>query len=422
MPKLTIGEKALLNKYTCVSKAGKKAYERIIDLRTRQLEQKNAEMDFLFHNATMGIVVVDSKGEIVRINPKAERKFRYEKNELIGKNIDLLIPKTPTKKNDRTKYSFELNSPGRRSQMDLFGITKSGTKFPVEVSFSPYFTSAGKFVIVFIVDITMRKRDELLILEKTKELRRSQKVLRMKNASLKKMNEELETFTFISSHDLQEPLRKIKNFVAILLEHERSRLTTVGKGYLERTYDTANRMQGLIEDLLSYTRAKNADLIFELLDLKTIVEEVLIDKKESLEERNAIVSVNIDCKIRVIPFQFRQLISNLVSNAIKFSGRDRQLNIAINGEIKTGIDLNNPELLPEKKYCHLSVTDNGIGFDPVYKKRIFEVFQRLHSFNEYKGTGIGLAICKRITENHNGVITATAEIDKGARFDIYLPV
>lgn len=150
-------------------------------------------------------------------------------------------------------------------------------------------------------------------------------------------------------------------------------------------------------------------------------EEVILQKK-------AIIEVTNLGNATIIQFQFRQLLQNLISNSLKFSKTNIPPYIIVKSEVATGNELNNAwlqdrqeKLLSQKKYCHITFTDNGIGFDPQYKERIFEVFQRLHSFDEYTGTGIGLAICKRIIENHNGIITATGKLEEGVRFDIYIP-
>ncbi len=262
---------------------------------------------------------------------------------------------------------------------------------------------------------------EDIINERTAELAQSNRSLEEKNISLESMNKELETFTFVSSHDLQEPLRKIKNFAACLLDEEHKKLSPTGKDYLQRMQDTVKRMQMLIDDLLTYSRAKNVKHSFEKTDLNLVVTEVIADFKEALKEKNATVKSSGLCTVNIIPFQIRQLLSNLISNSIKFSDTQRPPRIVIKSSTATGRKLNNNNLSPDTNYCHIVFTDNGIGFDPKYKDRIFEVFQRLHEYEEYKGTGIGLAICKRIVENHNGIITATGQLNKGATFDIYIP-
>ena len=287
-----------------------------------------------------------------------------------------------------------------------------------------------QLILLAFTDTTERNRKgkaereglEEIINERTAELKQSYRTLEEKNISLEKMNKELETFTFLSSHDLQEPLRKIKNFSSILLDEEREQLSANGKDYLQRMHETAKRMQQLIEDLLTYSRVKNTVHSFEKTDLGVIVEKLIADFKEELHEKKATIRTGKLCDASIIPFQFRQLMFNLISNSLKFTSPKRKPLIVLKCVTAIGSKLGNKDLMPDVNYCHLSVTDNGIGFDPQYKDRIFNVFERLHEYDEYKGTGIGLAICKRIVENHKGVITATGKLNHGAIFDIYFPV
>jgi len=183
----------------------------------------------------------------------------------------------------------------------------------------------------------------------------------------------------------------------------------------------AGRMQKLIEDLLAFSRINTTEHKFEKTELNIIIEEVKTELKDTIEEKHATIEATELCPANIIAFQFRQLIYNLISNALKFSHPDIPSHIIIKSRIVKGSKLNNEKLSPEKNYCHITVTDNGIGFEPHFSERIFEVFQKLHGREEYAGTGIGLAIVKKIVENHNGLITATSQLNKGAMFDIYLP-
>jgi len=247
------------------------------------------------------------------------------------------------------------------------------------------------------------------------------KILQGKNDELERMNHELEAFVYISSHDLQEPLRKIQTFASRLKEKEINNLSDNGKNYFNRMQDAAKRMQTLIEDLLLYSHTSTTERIFTIVDLSKIVNEVKKGLRDTILEKNAVIdSANLG-KIWVNHFQFRQLLFNLISNSLKFSNPKKKPHIQIKSEITDGSKLNNKQLSPNVKYFHISFSDNGIGFEPHLNKRIFEVFQKLHSKDEYPGTGIGLAIVKKIVENHNGFITAKGALNKGAVFDIYIP-
>ena len=276
-------------------------------------------------------------------------------------------------------------------------------------------------ILVHAVEVT----DQLLARKKIEESEKllEQKVierteqLEEKNIELQKMNKELEAFAYVSSHDLQEPLRKIQIFAGQILATEYENLSENAKEYFGRMQISATRMQSLIQDLLAFSRLSTSERIYELTFLKKIVDEVTEEFKESIEEKNAAVTLGEMCEVNIIPFQFRQLMHNLISNALKFSKQDVPLRIMIESKIVSGSDspLNSP------KTCHITVTDNGIGFKKQYAEKIFEVFQKLHVKEKYAGTGIGLAIVKKIVENHNGMVTAESELGKGTRFNIYIP-
>ena len=249
-------------------------------------------------------------------------------------------------------------------------------------------------------------------------------------AELSIANKELEAFTYISSHDLQEPLRKIQIFTAIILENEKQSLSENGKYNFERIQSAVGTMRQNLDDLLSFSRTNTAERKFEKTDLDIILAEVKADLKDTIEEKHATIEATNLCPAYIITFQFRQLMHNLISNALKFAKPDVPPHIIIKSSITKGSKLNNAclndetgqeQFSPDKNYCHISVGDNGIGFEPRFSERIFEVFQRLHRKEEYAGTGIGLAIVKKIVENHIGIIKATSQLNKGATFDIYIP-
>ena len=252
------------------------------------------------------------------------------------------------------------------------------------------------------------------VIERTKELAQN-------NRDLKKMNKELESFAYISSHDLQEPLRKIQMFATRIIEKEQDALSHEGKHLFNRMQNAAERMQQLINDLLAYSRTTTSEQIFKKTDLNKILEDVKEDLQQNITDKAALLEHGQLCSIDIIPFQFRQLLHNLIGNALKFSKTDRQPHVKIATQIAKGCTFDNEKLLPQNYYCCIAVSDNGIGFDPQFKEKIFNVFQRLHTQTEYEGTGIGLSIVKRIVENHNGIITASGEQNKGATFKIYIP-
>jgi light-regulated signal transduction histidine kinase (bacteriophytochrome) len=267
-----------------------------------------------------------------------------------------------------------------------------------------------------------KRAAELIIANKELAFQNEEKEKRA--AELIIANKELLAFTYISSHDLQEPLRKIQTFVTIILENENENLSEKGKYNFQRMQLAASRMQQLIDDLLAFSRINTTDHQFEKKDLNIIVDEVKNELREIILEKNAMIEAIELCPANIITFQFRQLMYNLISNALKFSKPDIPTHIIIKSSIVKGSQIKTQFTTPlqkDKMYCHITVKDNGIGFEPRFSERIFEVFQKLHGKDVFAGTGIGLAIVKKIVENHKGIIIATSELNKGAQFDIYIP-
>nr|MCU0383660.1 ATP-binding protein [Cyclobacteriaceae bacterium] len=241
-------------------------------------------------------------------------------------------------------------------------------------------------------------------------------------------NQELESFTYIASHDLQEPLRKIQTFSKRIMEKEVANLSESGRDYFLRLERAAHRMQVLIEDLMLYSRTNTKIQQFEETNISKLVEEVLSDFKEQIEEKKAFIDLQPLGVLPVIPFQFRQLFYNLIGNALKFQSPHRILHIEIKSEqadnityAKTNFQLAKNPLAAGQLYQHFSITDNGIGFEEKFNSQVFQLFQRLHGHEKYSGTGIGLSIVRKIVDNHQGIITARGELDKGTCFDVYIP-
>ena len=259
------------------------------------------------------------------------------------------------------------------------------------------------------------------VLKRTNELELAYITLQQKNEELLTINKELEAFTYISSHDLQEPLRKIQTFANRIITTESQNLSDKGKDYFHRIQDGANRMQTLIADLLAYSRTSTSERKLEYTDLNKILEDVKKDFEEVIAEKNAVIETGEMCHATVIPFQFHQLMHNIIGNSLKFSIPGMPPHIIVKSRNIRGTEIKNPHSLPGKEYCHITVSDNGIGFEPEYKDYIFELFKRLHDKEKIAGTGIGLTIVKKIVENHSGFIVAAGEPDKGTNIDIYIP-
>ncbi|MES2893244.1 MAG: chemotaxis protein CheB [Bacteroidota bacterium] len=262
---------------------------------------------------------------------------------------------------------------------------------------------------------------EVQVQERTEELKRSHESLQERNQQLERSNNELASFSFVASHDLQEPLRRIRAFSDRILENEKHTLSPTSSDYFSRMNKAAKQMTQLIHDLLDYSQVNPPQAVEEFTDLNEVVDNVLSSLNIVLEEKNAKVEVSALPKVKVLPSQLLSIFRNLVTNAIKYSKPGVPPLIKISSTSVDGQNIDLPELRKDTSYWKIMVVDNGIGFDPKYNQQIFEMFQRLHAKTEYEGTGIGLAICKKIIQNNQGTITATSEPGKGSTFEIYLP-
>ncbi len=255
---------------------------------------------------------------------------------------------------------------------------------------------------------------EQLVDERTKELKHA-------NIQLKNSNQELSSFAYISSHDLQEPLRKIQTFISIIKNSDFQNLTTIGKANFEKMRIATTRMKTLINDLLTYSRTSPDDRTFEQVDIGWLLAEIRKDYADVLHSSGGKIEIGSFMTVNAIVFQLRQLFTNLISNSLKFAQSGVPPIIRIDSETIMGKDIDSELAYLEQKYLHIRVSDNGIGFGKEYEEKIFEVFARLHGKSQYEGTGIGLAIVKKIIENHKGIVTAESDMGKGTTFHVYIP-
>jgi two-component system, chemotaxis family, CheB/CheR fusion protein len=399
------------------------------ELQTRNdlLAEANRYSEAIIHTLHESIVVLDKNLKVKTANDAFYKQFKFKPHNTEGVpiyrlgNFQLKIPRL------RELLEGMIVKGGKLRDIEIRGSFKGVGEKVIRVNASVIEKKnlGEQLILLAISDITeaVHKREEIerMHYQHDKALEIKNRDLDEKNRELEKMNKELESFSFVSSHDLQEPLRKIRNFITCLQEEELPNLSEQGQHYLQRIQLTTRRMQTLIEDLLVYSKITNDRIQLKPVELSKVVAKVKDNFKEVLEEKGGTIKSGELCLVKAVPFQLQQLMDNLVGNALKFSDKKRKPRIQIFCKLVKGSKTEMKELYPDKNYFRITVKDNGIGFDSKYKDRIFEVFQRLHEFEEYKGTGIGLAICRKIALNHNGAISANGKLGKGARFDIFIP-
>lgn len=264
-----------------------------------------------------------------------------------------------------------------------------------------------------------------LILKDLKRRNFNEQELAKRANDLDLSNKELEQFAYVASHDLQEPLRKVQAFSNRIASRYENKLDETGQDYINRMQNAASRMQKLINDLLDYSRASRHKGETNKVNILKTIQGIISDYEIIIQEKEAEINIEIpdNFELNGISIQIQQLFQNLISNALKFSKPNEKPIVNIKGKIIETSELPKDLLVYEdKKYCQITVSDNGIGFDEKYLDKIFAIFQRLHGRSEYKGTGIGLALCKKITENHLGQIIAKSKPNEGATFKIILPL
>ena len=354
------------------------------------LREQSALLD-LAHDA---IIVRGLDRRIRYWNQGAEALYHFTKEEALGK-VSLNLLKT---------------GPDTGEEMDECLVKKSEWEGELDHS-----TKEGRRVVVESRQVLLRNAESepMAILEINRDItarKQAEEANQSYLSKLESMNRELQDFAFIASHDLQEPLRKILVFGGFLKTQYAGVLGDAGRDFLQRMQQAAERMSMLIRDLLNYSRVMSKTDPFKLTDLNTVVREVLIDLETRIEETGAVLEVGGLDTIAVDASQIRQIFQNLISNALKFR-REQNPVITIRGEYTA-----------DRREYRAFVEDNGIGFDEIYVDRIFAPFQRLHPRGDYEGTGMGLAICRKIAERHGGTITAKSRQGAGSTFILTLPV
>lgn len=336
------------------------------------------------------IILVNSKGEITLINKQAEIEFGYTPEELIGEKMEILIPSRYRKKHPERRDSYLINSEPRAmgAGRSLYALRKDETEFPAEIGLNPIEISQEPHVLASIINITERKEHQNKIKENITKLQQK--------------NKELEQFSYITSHDLQEPLRTITSFSDILYDQYNDKLDDQAKKMFDFVKQATGRMSSLIKNLLDYSRIGHQEVL-TTIDCNQLLKDISIDLNSLISKTNTVLKVNNLPIITAYPTGLRMLFQNLLTNAIKFSKKGVSPIIEINASKK-------------KNAWEFSVQDNGVGIKKEFQSKIFAIFQRLHLKEEYEGTGIGLAHCKKIVSLHEGEIWVTSEQGEGSTF------
>jgi PAS domain S-box-containing protein len=365
----------------------------------KRAEQHLAQMESryrgLLEAAPDAMVVVNQSGEIVLLNVQAEKRFGYRRDELVGQQVKNIIPEGFAERLVADALRSEEDALAQQigAGIELLGHRKDGTEFPLEIMLSPLESTEGTLVTAAIRDITTRKKAEANLLHKVEELNRS--------------NEELAQFAYIASHDLQEPLRMVASYTQLLSRRYKGKLDSDADEFIAFAVDGATRMQRLIQDLLAFSRvgSKGRDL------LETSSEEALqaalLNLRASIADSGALVTHDALPDVLADEIQLVQLFQNLIGNGIKYQSPGIpkvHISAAKNGG----------------EQWTFSVRDNGLGIDSQYFEKIFGMFQRLHKREEFEGTGIGLAICKKIVERHGGNISVESTPGRGSTFHFAL--
>jgi two-component system, LuxR family, sensor kinase FixL len=374
------------------------------------LAQSQARKHAILESSLDPIITINHEGIITEFNRAAEQTFGYTRDKIIGtKPTDVLFSSSMAageqERIERYLGAGEGSLLGRR--VEVTAVRANGESFPAEMAMTISQENNAAVMSFFFRDISARKKAEAEQARYAAELERS--------------NSELEQFAYVASHDLQEPLRKIRTFSDRLLLKQAEQLDEEGRDSLQRMHNAAARMQSLIDGLLALSRVTTKGQKFEQVDLARVAAEVISDLEVQIKHVNGRVDVDKLPVVQADPLQMHQLLQNLIANGLKFHRTEESPVVKVSGRYLPGREDRKPSRLTNQQ-CRILVEDNGIGFDEKYGTRIFGIFQRLHPRDVYEGTGIGLAICRRIVQQHEGTITAHSVPGKGSTFEILLPV
>jgi len=391
----------------------------VISTGTDVTRRRQAEQQFrqLVDSSPAGTLLVSAAGKVVLANPACEKLFGYGRGELVGHPLETLVPERFRTEHGNLCQRFfsQGESKAVGEGRHLCGLRKDGTEVPLDIGLEIIEGEDGELALCTIVDITERAKYEEALAEQARMLVRT-------NEELERSNADLQQFAYAASHDLQEPLRNVAAFSRLLDERYRDQLGDKGNELLAQIVDGSSRMSTLIQDLLAYSRVGTREAYFESTRCEEIVREVIRNLDVTIQEKGAEVTCEPLPEVRVDASQMTQLFQNLISNAIKFCEGKPRVHISAQRTESASPPLRLPGAETTVRRGWLfSVSDNGIGIEARYLDRIFNIFHRLHTREEYPGTGVGLAICKRIVERHGGHLSVESKPGEGTTFRFIIP-
>jgi PAS domain S-box-containing protein len=373
----------------------------------------------VIESAPTAMVMIDSRGIIVLINREAERLFGDTRDHLVGQPVEMLVPERYRGRHAGMRNGYLHGPEARRMGVgrELFALRRDGAEVPVEIGLNPIHTEQGTLVLSAIVDISERQRLEATskaneelerrVLERTAELEAHAEMLRHSNQALERSNIELQQFAYVASHDLQSPLRSISSFVQLLERRCADQVDAQARGWMRSASEATQRLSTLIRDLLEVSRIDSRAQSFVAVDLEGILDDAEALLSETIHDAGAVIRRQPLPVVNGDRSQLVQLLQNLIGNAIKYRGAEPP-EILITASLVGG-------------EFQIRVSDNGIGIAPDQHERVFEIFRRLHTQKAYPGTGIGLAVCRRVVTRHGGHIWIESRSGRGSTFVFTLP-
>jgi len=394
-----------------------------LNLAKQKVEQSEANFRNMILQAPVAMCILLGPDHIIDIaNDLMVELWGKQREAMMGRPLWEALPDAAEQGLEQLlKWVYETGETFSASERPVELLRNGKTEIVYQnFVYEPYKSSEGKIlgVLAISIDVTpqviARRKIEEVVKERTAELE-------LVNNNLENSNAELAQFAYITSHDLQEPIRKISIFTK-MLESSFGELEERQAGYISKIKVSAERMTNLIKDVLLYSQLSKGQQPFEMVNLNKIVSDALTDFELVIEQNNATVTYEDLPMVEAIPLQMSQLFGNLISNSLKYAQAGVPPVLKITSSALPAAETGHFNSLdPKTEYYKIEFMDNGIGFEPEYADKIFHIFQRLHTKSEYSGTGIGLAMCKRIMENHNGDISAVSHKGKGAVFTIILP-